>query len=80
MLFIYGEKGLLVYYWYRYNGKDLGGYMDLQHAMLTDFGNNRDCSMIRLSRIVDPRDVEQGEVLLREFAEKGTPLIFKNIF
>lgn len=80
MLFIYGEKGLLVYYWYRYNGKDLGGYMDLQYAMLTDFGNNRDCSMIRLSRIVDPRDVERGEVLLREFAEKGTPLIFKNIF
>ena len=39
-----------------------------------------DCSMIRLSRIVNPRKVEEGEILLREFAEKETPLIFKNLF
>lgn len=84
MLFARGKKGLLVYYWYRYNGRQLGAYSDLQLNMLTDMITGRsdtmDCSMIRLSMVVDPPDTGKDEAILREFAEKEIPLIFRNSF
>jgi len=79
LLFIRGEKGLLVYFWYKYNSRDISSYLDLQVNMFTDLERRIDCSMIRLSRIVDPGNVEKGEVLLREFAEKEIPIILKNL-
>lgn len=78
MMFARGEKGLLVYYWYSYNGKDLDSYLNLQFDLLTGQIKKMDCSMIRLSTIVDPLNVEKGEILLQEFAEKEIPLIFNS--
>ena len=78
-LFVRGEKGLLVYYWYLYNGKELESYLNLQFKMFFDFDEKMDCSMIRLSIIVDPLNVGKGEVVLREFAEKEIPLILNCI-
>ena len=78
-LFKRGSKGLLVYYWYHMNGINLNNYADLQLKMFTTMESNLDCSMIRLSRIVDPDNVEKGEILLRDFAENEIPLILKKI-
>ena len=71
MLFVRGREGLLVYYWYICNGKELNSFLKLQWKMFTDIEKNLDCSMIRISRVVDPANVEEGEILLREFAESG---------
>lgn len=78
MLFSRESKGLLVYYWYRYRGRELDSYVSLQQAMFIDFGKEADCSMIRLSMTVNPRDTGKEEKLIREFAEKEIPVIFKN--
>ncbi|MBN1498399.1 MAG: EpsI family protein [Spirochaetes bacterium] len=78
MLFSRGSQGLLVYYWYRYRGRELDSYFSLQQAMFIDFGKEADCSMIRLSMIVNPQNVGKEEKLIREFAEKEIPVIFKN--
>lgn len=79
MLFARDKKGLLVYYWYRYNGSDFGSYMDLQLKMLSGIREKMDCSMIRLSVIVDPFNIGEGETLLRGFTEKQIPLILNTI-
>ncbi len=77
MLFVRGDKGLLVYYWYKFNGVELSSYLELQFKMITELERKMNCSMIRLSRIVDPGNVEKGEILLREFAEQEIPVILK---
>ncbi len=79
MLFVRGKKGLLVYYWYRYNGKDLDSYMDLQLKMLSGLRGRMDCSMIRLSVVVDPLNIVEGETLLRGFTEQQIPLVLNAI-
>jgi len=79
MLFSRNGRGLLVYYWYRFNDRTVGNYFDLQKILITQFAKDYDCMMFRLSRVVDLNSIEKGDALLREFAEKEIPLILKKL-
>ena len=79
MLFSRNGRGLLVCYWYRFNNKTIGNYIDLQKTLLTRFTKDYDCMMFRLSRVVDLNSVEIGDAVLMKFAENEMPLILKNL-
>ncbi len=79
MLFSRNGRGLLVYYWYRFNDKNVGSYIDLQKLLITQFAKDYDCMMFRLSRVVQLNSVEKGESVLMEFAVKEMPIILKKL-
>lgn len=79
MLFSRNGSGLIVYYWYSMNENRIGSYIKLQRHLITQLNRDYSCIMFRLSRIVDLNNVERGECVLREFAEKEIPQIFRNL-
>lgn len=79
MLFSRNGRGLLVYYWYMFDGDVIGNYADLQKVFITRLKKDFDCMMFRFSRIVDLNRVKEGDAVLQEFSEKEMPLILKNL-
>jgi EpsI family protein len=79
MLFSRNGRGLLVYYWYRFNDRTVGNYIDLQKILITQFAKDYDCMMFRLSRVVQLNNVEKGESVLLDFARNEMPLILKKL-
>jgi len=77
MLFARDGKGLLVYYWYRLKGKSINSYFFHQLLYLNSKNRKSGGSMIRLSKIVDLRDTESGERILKQFVREAVPEIMK---
>ncbi|HVY61210.1 MAG TPA: EpsI family protein, partial [Planctomycetota bacterium] len=65
------DATLLVYYWYRLDGRDTASYLDHQLSMLIRLvrRERREGSMIRLSTPVVGRDVAGAEARVAAFAE-----------
>ncbi|HOP65063.1 MAG TPA: EpsI family protein [Spirochaetota bacterium] len=79
MLFFRNGKGLLVYYWYSFNGRLLNDYLELQRALVFRLNRNYRCIMFRLSKVVSPDKVSDSEKILLDFAENEMPEIIKGL-
>ncbi len=58
LIFKKGERGLLVYYWYRFNGKNINSFIEHQIKYVLRRSKTGITSMIRFSAIVNPDDVK----------------------
>jgi hypothetical protein len=79
LLFSRNGRGLLVYYWYKFNDRWVGSYIGIQKEFITQVGRGYSCAMFRLSRVIDLNNIEKGERVLMDFAEKDIPLLLKDL-
>jgi exosortase D (VPLPA-CTERM-specific) len=75
MLLARGRSTLLVYYWYRLDGRDTAGYLDhqLEHLLRKLRRERREGSMIRLSTPVGADGIRAAEARLATFAREVMP-------
>lgn len=76
MLFSMEGRGLLVYYWYRTGNKNYFNYLKFKLFFYLD----NDCSggtLIRLSKVVDLKDIATDEKILDQFISEALPEILK---
>ncbi|MFH0974675.1 MAG: exosortase C-terminal domain/associated protein EpsI [Spirochaetota bacterium] len=76
-LFVDKDKGLLVYYWYYINGKNIKDTLRYQLEFLFNMNDDSSGSFIRISKPVNLNKITQEEQKMKQFANEIIPEILK---
>lgn len=75
MLFVEGDKGLLVYYWYYINGRNIKDTLHYQLLFLFNLNEGTNGNFIRISKPVNLNNITREEEKMKRFAKEAIPEI-----